>query len=341
MKKMKVLNSKGEEIVLNKVQKFGVDAIQKVANSLGFQADINTLTQISQRVSEQKFFEIKPSDYIPIVPGVGAWASDIVNYVAFSPSGKFEDGLINNLVNGGKLTEVSAGVNLIRQPNNTYAKQITYTIPQVEQASLTGVWDLIEGLEKSRKRDWDLGIQRVAFLGLAGDVENAGLLNQVGIKDDADLITKALKNMTQEELSAFCENVLGAYRANCQHTAWPTHFVIPESDYTGLAAPSSPEFPIKSKLQLLEETFKTMTKNSDFKILPCAYADLKNNTLGKARYVLLNYDPDSLVMRVPVPYTTTVLSTVNGFSFQNAAYGQFTGVRALRPRELFYMGYAA
>jgi hypothetical protein len=98
-------------------------------------------------------------------------------------------------------------------------------------------------------------------------------------------------------------------------------------------------------LQLLEEGFQTICRNKNFKILPLAYCDVANAGGGlvagaaTAQYVLLNYDEESIRMDIPLDYTNTLANSLDNFMFQNAGYGQFTGVLAYRPLELFYMGY--
>jgi hypothetical protein len=335
---MKVLNSKGQEIVLNDFEKRSAVYNQRIANDLGFNVDIQLLTQISKKVTEQKFFEINPSSIIPIVVGQGAWSSNILTFRSFSIGDDFETGLIGNANSNDKLTMVNAGIDSVSQKNNTWAKSISWSIPELEEAARTGVWDIVTAKEESRKKNHDLGIQRIAFLGMKGNAKVLGLYNQA-ISSNTSLITKKISSMTAAELSAFCAAVIGAYRTNCHFTAWPTHFVLPETDYTGLAAPSSSDFPLKSKLALLEETFKVMCKNPNFQILPCAYGDTVNNSLGVNRYILLNYDEKSLKMDIPVPYTNTLANSLNSFQFQNVGYAQFTGVLAIRPLELFYMDF--
>jgi len=133
--------------------------------------------------------------------------------------------------------------------------------------------------------------------------------------------------------------VVNAYRANCNRTAWPTHFIIPESDYLGLASQASPDFPIKSTLQLLEETFQTMTGKKNFRILPLSYCDAAYSGFGYQQYVLLNYDEKSVRMDIPLDYTNTLANSLDNFSFQNVGYGQFTGVLAYRPLEMLYFKY--
>ena len=104
----------------------------------------------------------------------------------------------------------------------------------------------------------------------------------------------------------------------------------------GLAAPSNNQFPLKSILQVLMETFITMTKNKNFQILPCAYCDSAYNTIGAVRYALYNYDDTSLRMDLPVDYNNTLANSNNSFSWQNVGYGQFTGCYSYRPQELMY-----
>lgn len=334
MKKTKILNADGQEIVLNAMEQRIAGINQRKVNALGFEVDITTLTTIMKKVSEQKFFQIAPADYLPVRVGEGAWSTSLTTYRSFSLGDSFEKGVIDLGGNNGRLASGDAGVDSLTIKVNNWAKSIGWTIFDLEMASKSGNWDLVSAKEKARKTNWDLGIQKVAFLGF--DSAQKGLLNQSGVTVNLTRITKAIKAMTATELSAFCASVLDDYRANCNRTAWPTHFVIPESDYLGLASPSSSDFPLKSKLAVLQETFAVMTGNASFKILPCAYAEALG---GKQRYALYNYEEESLRMDIPVDYTSTLANSIDNFSFQNVGYGQFTGALAYRPAELLYFEY--
>src|SRR5690606_31088818 len=133
--------------------------------------------------------------------------------------------------------------------------------------------------------------------------------------------------------------LLEVYRARNNRTAWPNRFIIPESDYLGLAVPSSSDFPIKSKLEILETTLKILTKNPDFQVLPLAYGDNAYNGGLDQRYAFYNSDVDSIYMNIPVDYTPTSAYTLNGLHIQNVAYGQFGGVFLNRPEEMVYFSY--
>lgn len=349
----RILNSKGQPIKLTRQEAWLAKCLQqdmnrKFKNSLGYEVNITTLTTIMKKVTEQKFFEVAPANYLPVRVGEGTWSTQLTTYRSFDLSDAFETGIINTGGGDGRLATASTGVDALNIKVYPWAKEVGWSIFDLEFAAKSGNWDLVTSLEKSRKKNWDLGIQRIAFLGADG--QNAvggtclGLLNQPGISVNTTVITKPISQMDATELTAFCATVYEAYRSNCQRTAVPTHFILPESDYNGLASPASADFPIKSKLDMLLETFRTITQKPDFKILPLSYADAAYHTqvasiAGKQVYVLLNYDEESIRMDIPLDYTNTLANSVNNFTFQNAGYGQFTGVLAYRPLEMLYFQY--
>ena len=108
-----------------------------------------------------------------------------------------------------------------------------------------------------------------------------------------------------------------------------------------MASQASSDFPIKSTLQLLEETFKTICRNDKFKILPLAYADSAYSGFSYQIYTLLNYAEESVRMDIPVDYTTTTANSLNNFMYQTVGYGQFTGCLLYRPLETLYFQYPA
>ena len=310
----------------------------------------STLTAISKKITEQKFFQVAPADYLPIRVGEGAWSSNMLTYRAFDIADDGASGIINMGSNSSRLASADAGVDSLTIPVNNWGKELTWTIIDLEQAAKSGNWDIVSSKEIARKRNFDLFIQKTAFLGVGNGSQIQGLYNQnlnslIGsqITINTTALTNSITSLaaTPSTLSAFIASILNLYRANCNRTAWPTHFVIPESDYLGLATPSSPTFPLKSILQLMQETFQTMTGNKNFKILPCAYGDAAYSGSANQQYVLLNYAEESLRMDLPVDYTNTLANSVNNFSFQNVGYAQFTGVLAYRPAELLYLQFPA
>ena len=126
----------------------------------------------------------------------------------------------------------------------------------------------------------------------------------------------------------------------------PTHFVIPQSDWLGLASPVSATYPFNSKLEYLKKAFDEIVPGG-IKILPCIYGmpnynlSVINTGTGISRYAMYRYDPESIRMDIPVDYTVTQPNTINNFQFQDAAYGQATGVGVYRGLELLYLDYAS
>lgn len=349
-------NSKGEPAVINltAVEKYHAAYTQKLVNErfgnqLGYEVPITTLTTILKKVSEQKLYEVAPADYIPIKVGEGTWSSNLTAFRSFDVADEFESGIINTGASNTRLSVADAAVDALNIKISNWGKNCGWSIFDLQEAARSGNWDLVSAKEKARKRNWDLGIQRVAFLGARGQNGTGGsclgFLNQPTGQFDATLITTKLSLMTYTQLATFQQAAIGSYRKANNYTAFPTHFIIPESDYNGLAVQSSPQFPMKSVLALLEEAFQILTKNKNFKILPTAYADVANaggslpSGAASCLYTFLNYDEESLVMNVPLPYTNTLANSIDNFMFQNAGYGQFSGVLLLRPAELYYAGF--
>lgn len=344
MKNVQILNSKGEPVVLNSAEQAIAEINQRkaneITNALGFEVNITTLTQILKSVTEQKFFEIAPADFIPVVVGEGAWSSQITKYRDYSVGDKFNTGILNTGTDSSRLAEVSAAVDAVNTPVKNWAKQISWSFMDLQIAARAGNWDIVSSKERSRKKNWDLGIQELAFYGLPDDTNVKGLLTLSGVTADTTTITKFIKDMTASEFQAFLSKLFQAYRANSAYTARPTHFIIPETDYNGLATSVDETYPLVSRLQRLTDTLKLLTANPNFKILPLAYSNKTVNAavsgLNRNRYVMLNYDEDTIRMDIPVDYTNTLQNTVNGFHFQNVGYGQFTGVQLYRTLEVIY-----
>ncbi len=354
-KPLKILNSKGQEIRLTREEQYLADLMQvemntKFKNSLGYEINITTLTTIMKEIAEQKFFEVAPADFFPVRVGTAPWSTQLTTYRSFNLADEFETGIINTGGQNSRLATADAGVDALNIKVYSWAKSIGWSIFDLEYAAKSGNWDVVAAKERSRKKNWDLGIQRIAFLGADGQNGSGGacigLLAQPGVTVNSTIITQPISSMTPDQLKQFTRTMIEAYRQNNQRTAWPTTFIIPESDYNGLVSQASPDFPIKSTLELLQESFRAATMNPSFKILPLSYADAQYHQGvfgidGKQVYTLLNYDVDSIRMDVPLDYTNTLANSLDNFSFQNAGYGQFTGVLAYRPLEIMYFNYTA
>ena len=356
-RKFVVRNDDGNEVKLTPQEKYNAEYTQRLVNeaqkrfgnSLGYEISITTLTQISKLISEQKFYQIPFGDYLPVRVGEATWMTNLVTYRSFDAAGEFEQGLLNMGGQNSRLASADTGLDALSVKIFPWGKELTWSIFELEQAAMSGNWDVVSQKEKARKKNWDLGMQRIAFLGMRGNNGTGGdclgLLNQAGVTENTTVITKSIKSMSTSELKTFVADLLEAYRANCNQTAYPTHFIIPESDYNGLASQASPDYPIKSTLQLLREAFMEVVPFKGFKdILPLSYADSSKHAdvtqiAGKQVYTMLNYNEESLRMDIPLQYTNTLANSLNNFQMLNVGYGQFTGVLAYRPLEMMYFTY--
>ena len=320
---------------------------KEIENALGFKIDIDTLTSIKTKVTGQKFYEVQPSEYMPVVVGEHAFNENILTYKDFSLSNDFESGILNGSTNRSQLESADAAIEGIQVPIKDWAKKIAYNIMELQKASQSGNWSLIESKERARFKNWQLGIQQVAFLGTISNPNVLGLLTQSDVTINSTTITKFIKDMTPAEFQAFLAQILDDYYANANNTVLPDTFVIPTADYLGLGTAVDETFNMKSRLQRIKESFAEITMNPNFKVMPLAYAQKERNSAilnpgtGFNRYTLYrSSDEESLRMDVPVDYTTTIADTFDGFHYNSVAYGQFSGCKSYRPQEMIYFDHA-
>ncbi len=309
--------------------------------SLAYQYATDRLTYIRSRIVEQSFYEINPSEYFDVIPGEGAFAAQIVTQASISVGQDFKAGKINTAGHNSKLVVADAAVTPYYTYIMNWAMAIEYTLFDVQQALFTGSWDPIEAKERSRKLNYDLGIQEIAFL---GDTDNLaqypGLYTQSGVNINTTLIPAQLSAMSTAQFSTFVAGIIKAFLANSNQTRFPNTLLIPQDDYAGLAVPVSQTYPNISMLQYLTQAFNMIVPGGNFKIMPSAYGMAAYNAVAgvnKDRYVLFRRDVDTLFMELPVEYQTTATGTLNNFQFQNVAYAQYSGVTVLKPLEVVYL----
>jgi len=301
--------------------------------STGFKYLIDTMTQINAKIIQQKFFEIMPGDYIPMDVGNAAWKSQIVQNLELQEGGDFEDGFVNN--GGSRVAQTDVALYQTSMPTATWRKKVHWDIGQLAEAANSNNWDIVEAKLRGNKKNWDLGVQNGAFNGFRINSKMTGLLNNDSVNINTTLITKKISDMEASEFQTFVGAVLNTYYNNTNNTLmFPTTFMIPAADYLGLGDPVSASFPNVSKMKYLTDMFTEM--GAKIKIVPMVYCESAHNTDAKDRYVLYNNDPETLKMTIPVDYRANQAYSINGFDFEQMAYGQVSGVMINRPREVLY-----
>lgn len=312
-------------------------------SSAGFRYAISTLSFIKAEVTEQKFYEVNFADFLPVRVGRGNWNDEIFTNLSITSGGNFAQGIVDTSGNN-RFATMDAAVSQKSQAVKFWAKQIVYNIGEIQQALQANNWDPIMEKERSRKINYDLGLQEVAFLGLQGFSTITGLLNNADATVNTSLITEAIGDMDATEFNTFVGALISAYFTATASTAMPTHFVIPFTDWfklSQLTAGTVGTYPYP-KLKYLMDAFTAQTMNPNFKILPLAYCEAARNTaagINKQCYALYRYDPRTMLMEVPISYTTTAVGTQNNFSFQNIGYSRFSGMGLFRNLELLYFRY--
>ena len=314
-----------------------------VATDLAYQYATDRLTYIRSRYVEQTFYEVAPADFFNVLVGEGAFSAQIITNLSIKTAGGFAQGKMNTGAHNSKLAVADAAVVPAYTQIMNWALATEYTLFDVNQALFTGTWDPIEAKQKSRKKDFDLGIQEIGFLGDPSDAYNfPGLLTSKMVNINASgRISQTISTFSTTQFSAFVANVIGDFLSNCNYTAFPNKFTIPTDDWAGLAVPVSSTFPVISQLAYLKQAFDAIVPGG-VELKPLAYGIPANNKTainvgtGSHIYALYHDDIDTLFMEIPVNYTVTQVGTYNNFSFQDAAYCQYSGVTILKPLEVLY-----
>ena len=316
-------------------------------NSIGVDQTITTMTTILPTIIEQKYYELPLADIVDIEVGQGnPFDAVLYNWTTSIKGGDFESGLINMAKNRADAVADDIAVEPTERKVIGWKKDVNYNIFEEGMfARGTQKLDYAQEKYKARKKQYDLGIQDTLMFGLKSDQTNyPGILTQSGVTSNTTLITKKLSSMTSSEFNALVAGIMPAYMNECAYTTTPNVFMIPAEDFYGLTSQMSDSYPLKTKLEILQDAFKQATGNGDFKIIPNAYCSKTNNSaitgLNKNRYVLYRKAPDHVIMNVPLDFTVTLPGTINGFDYTSAAYSRFTGVKLFRPKTMLYFDFS-
>jgi len=314
------------------------------SSTTGYQYTIQTTTLIRARTVDQKFYKVAIADKIPVAVGEAAWLENIKTNLVFQAGQDFETGIMGTGVSGAKVPKVEVATAPKTQIIKTWAKGYDYSVPEVNKALALNNWDVVSAKMRALKQNWDLGIQKTAFLGLASDSTNVpGLLTQTNLAaSDLATIPQDISTMTYTQIQTLVSIMLTNYYANTNSTELPDAWEIPMDDYLGLGAFISPQFPNRTMLSFLNEWLKEMTGNPNFLIYGLAYGMKENNAgfvsaAGKDRYVLYRRDPETLRMDIPVDFILGAPNTADNFMWSGVGYGQFTGCVVFREPEVYYM----
>jgi len=315
-------------------------------DAAGYEIPITTLTQISRKITTQKYYDAKISDYVPVVVGEGAFSRALMTYKTGLNTTDFDSGLIRTGANtAATMADIQIEGDIV--PIQNWKKALTYDIFELEEAGKTQVVNLISAKQEALKKTYDLGLIQKAFIGTTAQGNSfTGLVNHdmtlpYHVPVDAGVtIPVSISSMDAIQINTLVGALIKQYRIATGFTAYPDKFIIPTSDWFGLSELLDPRYPLadSSRYAVLIKAFRQQTKNPKFEIIDTPYvqAGFEKNGLLKDRYILTVNDPTSIKMLMPVPYTTTLPGTKNGMDWESVAYAQFSPVQFLRPAETQY-----
>ncbi|MCX5794950.1 MAG: DUF2184 domain-containing protein [Elusimicrobia bacterium] len=319
--------------------------------STGFKFQTQTTTLIRAKVMEQKFMKIKPSEFMGVNVGEGAWMGEIKTNRVFTVAGDFESAIVGTAEGAIGIPQVGAKTAPVSVAIATVNVGYEYTIPEVNQAMASLNWDPVESKIKGTKEFWDLGIQKIAFLGRLSDPDNfEGLLTSSDVNVVSDFMPCMIKDMTTTQLQTLVSSILALFYENSNRTAQPGNnamantLAIPMEDWLGLDRPWSKDFPNISIREYLEKAFKMATLDQSFKIIGLPYCDQAVNAgyvsvAGANRYILYRNDGETVSMNIPVDLMILAPNTGDNYKFNGVAVGQFSGSKFYRPAQALYLDY--
>ena len=312
---------------------------QELLNNVGYgDIDITLLTVIEREVSQQKFYQVNPEDFIPFDRTQGGWADYITVLRNFVTS----EGNIDSWTRGvdadnARRGQDGANLQSASLKVHNLAKMISYSLFEIRQAMQTGRWNIVTEKERARKIDYDISIQRALLL---GDSNHLGLLNQPEAQTNATILTKPINTMTAAEFKTFLAALLPTYYKLTGMTALPDTFAIAPSDFLGLGVAVDEQYPVfTTMLERLNGVFREMTGNQNAKIVPLAYCEPQFND-GTYKYTLYRKDFDTLRVYEPFSYNVVQGVSVDGMNYQNTAYARVSDVFLNRPKEMVYLTFS-
>lgn len=297
---------------------------------------VDTLTDIVQGVVEAKYYELggqTPSDFVDVQVGRGAYMGQIFQYRSEYLGAPFEQCIINPKSTGiHNDATADIAVDGATIPNNFYRQKYSISQEELKMAAANRVgFDVVEQKEKSRAKNWQLGIQNVLFNGL-GDGRTFGLNNQTGVTTNTTLLPKSIEGMTSTQIRTFAGTALATAYANSNYTVMPNRWLMPTRTYLALGVPFDTQFAYKTIKEVLEDAFKQAGAPSDFKIVHSLYNNDAASGLGLHAF----YNTDDVVMYIPKDYTPHPLYAQGALDMISDAEGQFTGVWVKRPGAFMY-----
>ena len=344
MAEVKLYNDKGvqktREELFNSAELARIDRNQELMNAAGYgDIDLTLLTVLERNISEQKFYTVDPTQFVPFDTSTGGFADYITVLRSFQNiDGDLSSWDRGNDTDNARRNQVGVKLESVALKIHNLDKMVSYSMFELRQAMQSGIWNLVTEKERARKRDYDLAVQKAVLL---GDTDHKGLLNQTEVPTDAAILPKKISAMTSTEFKTFLSTVFANFYKQSQMTALPDTLAIAPSDFLGLGVAVDEQYPVfTTMLKRLQDVFREMTGNPSAEIIPLAYCEPEFHE-NSYKYVLYRKDFDTLRVYQPYDYNVVQGASIDGMNYQNTAYARISDVFVNRPKEMLYMTFEA
>jgi hypothetical protein len=344
MAEVKLYNDKGvqktREELFNSAELAHIDHNQELMNAAGYgDIDLTLLTVLERNISEQKFYTVDPTKFVPFDTSTGGFADFITVLRSYqNVDGDLSTWERGNDTDNARRGQVGVKVESVALKIHNLDKMVSYSMFELRQAMQSGIWNLVTEKERARKRDYDLAVQKAVLL---GDDDHKALLNQADVTVNTAVLTKKISAMNSTEFKTFLQTVFAEYFKHTEYTALPDTLVMPVSDFMGLGTAVDEQYPVFTTMfQRLSDVFKQVTGNANAEIIPLVYCEEKFHN-GAYKYVLYRRDFDSIRAYQPFGYNVVNGATVDGVNYQNTAWARISDVFVNRPKEMLYLQFNA
>lgn len=301
----------------------------------------NALTEFDNNFENKEYPTFVLPEFVPI-ESIGGYGGRYSQYGQLDGRGSLDDGLIGDTTSSTETVDVN--VELIESPIKTWAKSTQWNIQALYEAQEAGLpldtWKL-ENLRNNAMQT----LQKVGFKGHARDNRIQGLLNNTAIEAASVTPTKALDEMTSEELRIFFVSLFKSAYERSGANLVPDTLAIDAGDLMTLRTVGGSNIITTdggyvSALNQIEAALSDIAGRAvSIRGIPNNYA-VGAGVGGKSRAVVYSNESDILRMNVPVmPENLGEIIRKNVLTFESTMYMRFGGVDIRQPELVSYVDY--
>lgn len=299
------------------------------------------LTEFDQSFATKEYPTFILPEFVTI-ESQGGYGGKYSEFGELDGRGDLDAGLIGDSTSSTETADVN--VEMVESPIKTWSMSTQWNIQALYEAQEAGLpIDTIK-LENLRNLAMQT-LQKVGFVGHVRDTRIKGLLNSDKVETSDVIATKALDEMTAEELLRFFVNIFKAGYKKSGSILVPDTLAIDASDLMLLRTTTANNIittdgGYTSALTQIEAALSDIaSRKVSIKGIPSDFA-VGAGTGGKSRAIVYTNEADIVRMNVPVqPETLGELTRKSALTFESTLYMRFGGVDFRQPDMASYVDY--